>query len=252
MTMLLAPPSSPLLSLLGTVELHGATGTLPSRALGQCMEYCAWLLQNPGATPTRMLRDLQVADTTRRSNMSRLRSWLGLDPDGSPYLPDAYSGRIALDERVTSDWEQFNALMAGGVNTASNEALRTALSLVSGEPLGTFAFQWHWAQELRADMTAMIVDAACVLADRALAHNNLTEASWAINQGLLGAPSDDALAVRKIECSALSGNQAETEHAVVRLNRSLRVEGRDLEPALALRIQAALRPRAQRAVSAAE
>ncbi|MHA7861680.1 LysM peptidoglycan-binding domain-containing protein [Tessaracoccus sp. Y36] len=249
MTTRLSSPPHPVLSLLGPVELGGTTGIAPTRALGQCLEYCAWLLQNPGATPSRMLRDLQVADATRRSNMSRLRTWLGADPAGQPYLPDAYTGRIALDERVTSDWEQFVALLSGGVNMAGSHALRDALAMVRGEPLGTFGFQWQWAQQLRADMIAMIVDAACVLADRSLDQGDLETAMWAIARGRLGSPSDDALAVREIEALLRAGSQADAEHAVVRLNRALRAEGRDLEPALAIRVQDAMQTPARRALS---
>nr|WP_255436493.1 LysM peptidoglycan-binding domain-containing protein [Tessaracoccus sp. MC1756] len=249
MTTRLSSPPHPVLSLLGPVELGATTGIAPTRALGQCLEYCAWLLQNPGATPSRMLRDLQVADATRRSNMSRLRTWLGADPAGQPYLPDAYTGRIALDERVTSDWEQFVALLSGGVNMAGSHALRDALALVRGEPLGIFAFQWQWAQQLRADMIAMIVDAACVLADRSLDQGDLETTRWAIARGRLGSPSDDALAVREIEALLRAGSQADAEHAVVRLNRALRAEGRDLEPALAIRVQDAMQTPARRALS---
>ena len=240
-------PSHPTLLLLGDVEIVAAAGTAPSRALGQCMEYLAWLLEHPGSTPTLMQRDLQVADATRRSNLSRLRSWLGADPDGLPYLPDAYTGRLTLDERVSSDWEQFSAILNGGVNVASSSSLREALNLVRGEPLGTFSFQWHWAQQLQADMVAMIVDAACVLADRALNHDDPDTALWAVERGRMGAPFDDSLAVREIEALHCVGDQAEAERATIRLNRTLRAEGRDLEPALATRAQDATRTRARRA-----
>ncbi|MDO5675926.1 MAG: LysM peptidoglycan-binding domain-containing protein [Propionibacteriaceae bacterium] len=240
----LSSPSHPTLLLLGDLGITGAAGTAPTRATGQCMEYCAWLLQHPGSTPTLMLRDLQVADATRRSNMSRLRTWLGADEVGVPYLPDAYTGRVSLDERVTSDWEQFTALLSGGVTLASTTTLQDALALVRGEPLGTFAFQWHWAQQLHADMVSMIVDAACVLADRCLAQGDLTLALWAVHQGRMGAPFDDALSVREIEALRMAGRHSDVDHAVVRLNRMLRAEGRDLEPALAARVQEAMmRPR---------
>lgn len=234
-------PAHPVLLLLGDVDLTGTSGTPPTRAAGQCKEYCAWLLQHPGSTPVRMLRDLQVADATRRSNMSRLRSWLGSDPDGMPYLPDAYTGRISLDERVTSDWEQFTTLLSGGVNFAGTQALREALGLVRGEPLGTFSFQWHWAQQLRADMVAMVVDAASVLADRALEQGDLDTAAWAIGRGRLGAPFDDALSAREIEVLVRGGRRSEADQALLRLNRALRAEGRDLEPGLARRVQDAMR-----------
>ena len=45
------------LRLLGEVELMAPAGPTPSRAVAQCMEYCAWLLSHPGATPTTMARD---------------------------------------------------------------------------------------------------------------------------------------------------------------------------------------------------
>ncbi|NHB84718.1 hypothetical protein G7085_09110 [Tessaracoccus sp. HDW20] len=143
--------------------------------------------QPPGSTPTAMSRDLLVAETTRRSNMSRLRTWLGSAPDGAPYLPDAYTGRIRLDTRVSSDWERFCALLSGGVNVSSSAALRQALHLVHGTPLGAFGFQWLWAETLRSDMVAMIVDAATVLADRAITHEDLDLALWAVGRGRLAA-----------------------------------------------------------------
>lgn len=236
-------PPHPMLLLLGNVELVGAAGAAPTRAVGQCLEYCAWLLQNPGSTPTLMLRDLQVADTTRRSNMSRLRTWLGADDEGMAYLPDAYTGRLSLDHKVTSDWEHFAAILSGGVNTAGTLALRDALLLVRGEPLGSFAFQWYWAQQWQADMVAMIVDTACVLADRALLQADPETALWAVSRGRLGAPVNDALSVREIEALRLAGRREDAGRAVVGLNRTLRAEGRDLDPALAARVQDSLRPR---------
>lgn len=233
-------PQHPTLLLLGEVDLVGAAGDPPSRARGQCMEYCAWILAHPGARATTMMQSLLVADSTRRSNMSRLRSWLGSDDDGVAYLPDAYSGLISLDSRVSSDWEQFEGLLSGGVNVASTESLRRALRMVRGEPLGSYGFQWIWAEQLRADMVAMIVDAACVLADRALTKGDVEGALWAVGRGRL-AQADDALAVREIHALSLAGRQDEAERAVVALNRAARAAGRDLAPEHAQRVQAALR-----------
>ena len=44
----------PVLKLLGPVELVGARGELPSRAMKQCAEYCAWLLEHPGGSAGEM------------------------------------------------------------------------------------------------------------------------------------------------------------------------------------------------------
>ena len=96
-----AEPHSPTLLLLGEVDLVACDGSRPARAAGRCLECCAWLLSNPGATPTQMRESLMVAESTRRSNMSRLRGWLGKGPEGE-HLPDAYSGRIRLAASVSS------------------------------------------------------------------------------------------------------------------------------------------------------
>lgn len=235
------PPHHPRLLLLGDVEVLGAAGPKPTRARLQCLEYCAWLLEHPGATPTAMLQDLLVAETTRRSNMSRLRTWLGQAPDGARYLPDAYSGRIDLDPRVESDWDRFRALLAGGVNVAPTAALAEALSLVRGAPLGPNWFQWAWAEQLRCDMIAMIVDVACELADRAIKLNSPDQALWAIAQGRKVGEEFDVIAVREIHALALAGRTEETRSAVLRLSRVTRGAGRDLAPDLARRVQFALR-----------
>lgn len=239
----IAPPGPiehPTLLLLGEVSLDGAAGPSPTRAVGQCLEYCAWLLEHPACTPSAMTRAMLVAEPTRRSNMSRLRGWLGTATDGATYLPEAYSGRISLDERVTSDWERFRTLLSGGVNLAPDSALIEALRLVRGEPLGSFAFQWLWAHQVRADMVAMIVDAACCLADRGLERKNATLAMWAVEQGRLAGPGSDELGAREVLAHAVAGRHSDAERAALRLTRAARSEGRDLAPHLARRVQLAL------------
>ena len=74
-----------------------------------------------------MAAGLLVAEGTRRSNMSRLRAWLGSDAEGEPYLPDAYSGRIRLDAAVSSDSHQLRLLLGEGVDQAPTDVLELAL-----------------------------------------------------------------------------------------------------------------------------
>ena len=243
------PIDQPSLLLLGPVELLHARGTPPLRAVGQCMEYCAWLLLHPGATPMAMVRDLLVAEGTRRSNMSRLRTWLGDDPQGMPHLPDAYSGHIALAPTVTSDWENFQSLLAGGVNLSSTPLLREALSLVRGQPLEDVSFQWPWVAGWLGDMISMITDAATVLADRCLTDADPVGALWAIDQGLRATGDDETLTVRRIQALAAAGNRPEVEATVTRLTRAARAENRDLTPDSIRRIQQALHTGMSPAVS---
>lgn len=233
-------PPSPQLLLLGDVELRNAAGPPPTRATMQCIEYCAWLLQHPGSSSIQMQQGLLIAETTRRSNMSRLRTWLGTAPDGQRYLPDAYSGRIELHPQVSSDWERFDALVSGGVNLARTPLLTEALGLVRGQPLQDVSFQWPWAEDLRTTMEATIVDVACVLFDRCLAQHDLETAQWALSQGRLAAPFDENLASRSVQYWAHLGNRQKADDEVLALTRAARSAGRDLQRETVARIQHAL------------
>ncbi len=220
----------PVLQLLGPIELLGATGTVPSRASKQCLEYCAWLLENPGRTAPAMVGALAVAEGTRRSNMSRLRSWLGASPDGEAYLPDAYTGRITLHPAVSSDWQRLQILTSTGVNRAGDESLHAALELVRGAPLADAApGQWHWAEELRTDMISCVRDIGLELADRALAVGDLEQARWAASRALLAAPGDELLLAARIRTEHAAGNAAETERLTLQLAAQARMLGVDLD-----------------------
>jgi hypothetical protein len=221
----------PILQLLGPIELLGATGPVPPRAAKQCLEYCAWLLEKPGRTAQAMVAALAVAEGTRRSNMSRLRSWLGSSPDGEAYLPDAYTGRISLHPAVSSDWQRLQILTSTGVNRASDASLKAALELVRGAPLADAApGQWHWAEELRTDMISCVRDIGVELADRALLAGDLERARWAASRALLAAPGDELLLAARIRTEHAAGNAAETERLSLQLAAQARTLGVDLDP----------------------
>ncbi len=222
-------PEHPTLKLLGPVELIGARGQLPSRAIKQCEEYCAWLLENPGGSAGTMTRALMVAEPTRRSNMSRLRSWLGSDANGAPYLPDAYTGRIMLHPGVSSDWEQVQLCLSGGVNRVGDAALVEALGMVRGAPMADAApGQWHWAEQLRADICGTIRDCAVVLGRRAVAVGNFELAQWAVDRAQAAAPDDELLLGVQIQIAHASGDRAQVDRLVLQLTRRARMQGIDL------------------------
>jgi LysM repeat protein len=230
--------SHPMLQLLGPIELVDAAGVIPPRAGKQCLEYCAWLLENPRTTAQAMASALAVAEGTRRSNMSRLRNWLGSDPSGEPYLPDAYSGRIALHPAVSSDWQRFQILTSPGVNRSSTAALRTALEMVKGAPLADAApGQWHWAEELRTDMISAIRDLGVELTNRALHDNDCDLARWAASRALVAAPGDELLMVARIRTEHQAGNSAETERLTLQVAAHARNLGIDLDPETVMLLQ---------------
>lgn len=223
-----AEAGAPYLVLLGEPELLEAPGTRPQRAVQQCVEYCAWLLLHPRSTSSVMQRSLVVAEGTRRSNMSRLRKWLGTDADGKEFLPDAYSGRIELDPRVTSDWQVLQRLVGAGVNHASDRALRRALTLVRGTPLGTAATRWPWARTLHDDMASMIVDIACVLVDRCLEQGHLDEAGWALEQAERAASGHDELALRRVRLHTAANEPARAQMATASWLVRMREDNREI------------------------
>ncbi|MFP5417448.1 MAG: LysM peptidoglycan-binding domain-containing protein [Actinomycetes bacterium] len=221
----------PRLGLLGPVELTGCAGAPPIRAVRQCIEYCAWLHLSNGGTAVQMTQALLVADGTRRSNLSRLRSWLGGRPDGTLFLPDAYSGRIALDAAVTSDWQDLALLTSGGVNRQPLDRLVAALQLVRGAPLADAApGQWGWAEEFRADAAALIRDVGVVAARAARERGDLDTARWAANRALLAAPDDELLLAERIRTERAAGRLDEVRRLVERVTRTARVLGLDLLP----------------------
>jgi phage tail protein X len=224
-------PTHPMIRLLGPIDLLGGAGDPPSRATGQCLEYCAWLLEHPHSTARAMATGLVVAEGTRRSNMSRLRNWLGSDDQGEPYLPDAYSGRIALSPLVSSDWHRLQLLCQPGVNRTSTEGLCRALQLVRGAPLADAApGQWHWAEEMRTDMISVLRDIGAELSERALAESDIDLARWAAARALTAAPEDERLVAARIRTEHLAGNHADVERLSLQLATQSRALGLDLDP----------------------
>lgn len=240
----------PTLALIGPIDLTGAAGPDPSRSRHQLIELCCWLLENPGRTATEMAIGLGIAETTRRSNLSRLRSWLGTDPDGERYLPDAYSGRIRLHPQVSSDIAQLRLLTAPGVNRIGEDGLVGALDLIRGAMLADAApGQWFWAEELRSDVSATLRDAGLVLVDRALRRGDLDLARWAVERALMVAPEDELLMCARIRIEHAAGNRAAVERHVLRLTQQARTLGVDLMPQTVMLCQQVMegRPRARRA-----
>lgn len=228
---LMEPAVHPRLLLIGPAELPGAAGPEPTRSKQQLIELCAWLVEHPNGTAGQMAAGMAIAESTRRSNLSRLRNWLGNDPDGEPYLPDAYSGRISLHPGITSDWQQLQLLLAPGVLHLAESTLVAALELVRGAPLADAApGQWYWAEELRTDISAALRDVGVVLTDRALQANDLDLARWAAARALVVAPEDELLLAARIRTEHQAGNVGDVERLVNQVTRQARVLGVDLMP----------------------
>lgn len=247
---LIPAAAHPQVLLIGPADLLGANGPEPTRSRQQLVEVCAWLLEHPGSAATAMAAGLSVAEGTRRSNLSRLRAWLGDAPDGKPYLPDAYSGRILLHPGISSDWHQLQVLLRPGIDRVDDSTLIAALELVRGAPVADAApSQWHWAEELRTDISSALRDVGVVLAERALDRGDIDLARWAAARALVVAPEDELLLCARIRTEHRAGNVADVERLVNQVTRQARILGVDLLPETVLICQQAIegRLRAQRA-----
>lgn len=224
-------PRHPRLLLIGPADLVDASGPEPTRARLQLVELCAWLLENPGGTATQMAAGMALAEGTRRSNLSRLRAWLGDDADAEAYLPEAYSGRITLHRGITSDWHQVQVMLRPGVERVPDSTLIAALELVRGAPLADAApGQWYWAEELRTEISAALRDVGVVLTERALRARDLDLARWAASRALAVAPEDELLLCARLTTEYQAGNLAECERLVNQLTRQAKILGVDLMP----------------------
>jgi hypothetical protein len=241
------PPATathPRLLVLGPVWIENTRGVEPTRAAKSCAEYLGWLMLNSGASSVEMSRELMIAEGTRRSNVSRLRNWLGEMADGSLYIPDAYSGGVEVDPSVTSDWDLLLESLGGGVSSASDEALERALQLLRGAPLVDAApNQWHWAEEWRVDMAATVRDVGAVLAQHALDRHDLDTARWAASRGLAAAPEDDLLMMIRIRTEYTAGNRAEVQRLTMHITRQARDLGIDLSDEMVELLQEVADPR---------
>jgi hypothetical protein len=196
------------------------------------------MLLHPGRTSTEMAAALLVAESTRRSNVSRLRGWLGTDSAGNPYLPEAYSGNIVLHPAVTSDFERLELMLVGGPSLASDQNLENALRLVRGAPLADVApGQWTWAEDWRSRMIALIRDAAAELSRRALAGRRFDQARWACGVGLSVAPDDDRLLIARLRAEHVLGNLGEVERLSLQITRRARRFGYELSPDMVRALQ---------------
>ena len=172
----------PFIRVLGAVRVDNAAGTAEPSKIRTWTEYATFLALNPDASveaiddaiwPNRKNAD---NGSTRRTATSKLRKWLGTNPEtNDPYFP-TFTYRL---EGINTDWNIFQTLVPGAPREVSTQDLALALSLVRGRPFDGTAgdhaagrkssqYRYAWAEGLRQEMVAKIVDTAEELARRSL------------------------------------------------------------------------------------
>ncbi|MFD5428265.1 LysM peptidoglycan-binding domain-containing protein [Streptomyces sp. NPDC127084] len=199
-----AQPEAPTVRLLGPVSVDGATGRVDTNRLTASIELVAYLALNPGvdhrAIDDALWPGRIVSKQTRDGVITRARSWLGKDPDGTAHLPrlqETGDRRYRLGPAVTCDWTRFQRLARTGMTRHDEDgdlALRRALALVRGRPFSGIPPQrYSWAEPAIQEMVSTIVDVAQELATRCREADDHIAALWAARRGLLAAEESEML-----------------------------------------------------------
>lgn len=218
----------PRLTLLGPARLR-ALGEQPEKTVAACVELAAYMAMRPkvqslqgavhpaGVTSDEVATALRVKQTSARTVLSKLRTWLGDNPHtGRRHLPDAVRGQasgagVYVVEDLLVDVDLMLRLRAraqarGGADGMGD--LRAALDLVAGEPFTQLrSGGWTWVTDGdRPDhyCTAAIVAIAHLLVADALVAGDTALARAAAQTAQLAAPYEetprvDLVAVREAE-----------------------------------------------------
>lgn len=210
----------PYLQVLGPIQVFNTELEKPARSKYTCTEILAWIHTHPGLGSGPMRRALQCAEGTRRSNLCKLRQWLGTADDGTLYVPEALDGFIWLDGRVTSDWERFCVFIVGGVKSAPTHSLEGALDLIKGEIFAERLSQTYgWANGWIQEMHDTVAETARELANRCLTRGDFVGARAACATGLIAVPGRPELMAQRILIEHKAGDDSMATIYMVQANR---------------------------------
>ena len=174
------PPTPPLataalraasvrIQVLGTTQVETAGAVDEARRSILTEAAICVALHPEGIRPSvlgAMLWPLGATADVVGATVERLRSWLGEDSQGVPYLREDAEGRLLLGPGVVMDWDVLRSLLAASRRCSPQqevELLTEALRLVRG-PMALDAPEGHysWLARVRAarQFEALVVDAA--------------------------------------------------------------------------------------------
>ncbi|MET7685215.1 hypothetical protein [Streptomyces sp. NPDC005423] len=181
---------APEIRVLGPVEVTGVerTGHGPRMA-----QLAALLYFRPGRGADALCSDMDPvspwSSTTLNARMQGLRSSLGNDSAGNPYVPRRKAGDdpYRLSPGVRCDWSRFLQLVERALPQGPSglSDLERALTLVRGRPFGGRPLPW--AEPYQQEMITRIVDVAHTVATYrtpAGPHHDLSAARRAVATGL--------------------------------------------------------------------
>lgn len=224
-----APGVGPRVLVLGPVEIANAGDDAQPGRRRRATELITYLALHPGASQHQLDEALwpgvRVSRGTRNPLVSRARQWLGLAPDGEPFVAMIGEGQeYRLHPDVTCDWDDFRALATRGLaaGSAGLDDLEAALGLVRGRPfLGVNPAAYGWAEADIQDMISAIVDVAHALAERALEAGDYRRARWAAARGLAAEPVAEILYRDAIRAARAAGDDEDASRLIELARRAI-------------------------------
>ncbi|MBK6013544.1 LysM peptidoglycan-binding domain-containing protein [Streptomyces sp. MBT53] len=227
---------APEIRVLGPVHVTGVehTGHGPRMA-----QLAALLHFRPGRSADVLCSDMDPVSpwspTTLNARIQGLRSSLGNDPDGNPYVPRRKSGGdpYRLSPGVCCDWNRFLQLVerALPLGPSGLPDLERALALVQGRPFGGRPLPW--AEPYQQEMSTRIVDVAHTIATYrtpAGPHHDLSAARQAVATGLDVDNTAELLYRDWLRIEAAAGNRQGLHTAITRVQQVNRTLDCSLEP----------------------
>ncbi|WP_107486552.1 LysM peptidoglycan-binding domain-containing protein [Streptomyces sp. MUSC 14] len=221
---------APEIRVLGPVEVEGVA----SSGHGPRIAQLATLMYfRPNRSADALCSDMDPLTpwgaSTLNARLRGLRSALGNDPAGNPYVPRRRTGEdpYRLSPAVRCDWTRFLQLAERALpqGPAGLPDLEKALGLVRGRPFGSRPLPW--AEPFQQEMITRIIDVAHTVATYrtpAGPHHSLSAARQAIATGLDVDDSSELLYRAWMRVENAAGNRSGLHTAIARIqqvNRSL-------------------------------
>ncbi|WP_406280859.1 LysM peptidoglycan-binding domain-containing protein [Embleya sp. NBC_00896] len=230
-------PTYPEIRILGQVDLIGVGEEVEHGRRARLTELAAWIVLHPGRPVAELdaaVWPLGVTATARNSAISQLRRWAGTGQDGTSHLPAAVGGEgYAFGPGFACDWFRFRDLAARGLYGNHEVAMdyARALDIVRDAPFdGVGPRRYVWAEPFRQQMIAEIVDVAARLAEYHLDNHDPQSAKRACSVGLVVCPESQMLYRTMFRATHITGDRAELDYYVDRLDGLLAGLGAEPEP----------------------
>jgi DNA-binding SARP family transcriptional activator len=207
--------------LTGTPRLEGLRDALAPNRARRSIELVAYLALHAGddvtsdRLRTRVLgsSDADAASKTLFNIATAARRAMGTDEEGAPLFPSGTkAGIYRVSASVSVDVHLAGALAAEGSATEHPDhamaLLRSALTMVEGEPLANAlsGYGWWEAEGHGARLAAVLVNAASNLAALAVEAGYFELAQWGLGQARLVDPYSEALSRVAMQVAAAAGD----------------------------------------------